>query len=221
MPKSVCYVKRTRLDENVGETLHDWKRQHTHCSMLGCICQVLNVTERLDGCGSATAEHTFSVIRQVKSWLRSTMSSNTLNNRLFSTIHKQRIDEVSALDVAKEFVEVNEQRRMYFGHYDWQMNEQACTDVHVSVTSTTVSPSHNYNDNYTQDIHCSLLDGIYCYLLLFDTFWSFYYSTTFSYFYGSKYRSFHLLASLSAIVFLFSFVMQRIILSLCGCNWNK
>jgi len=46
------------------------------------------------------------------------MSSNTLNNRLFSTIHKQRIDEVSALDVAKEFVEVNEQRRMYFGHYD-------------------------------------------------------------------------------------------------------
>ena len=34
----------------------------------------------------------------------------------------------------------------------------------VSVTSTrpTVSPSRNYND--TQDIHYSLLDGIYCYL---------------------------------------------------------
>ena len=89
LAKSVCYIKRARLDENVGETLHDWKRQHTHCSMLGCICQVLNVTERLDGCGSATAGRTFSVMRQVKSWLRSAMSSNTLNNRLFVQYHTQ------------------------------------------------------------------------------------------------------------------------------------
>jgi len=36
LAKSVCYIKRARLDENVSETLHDWKRQHTHCSMLGC-----------------------------------------------------------------------------------------------------------------------------------------------------------------------------------------
>lgn len=67
---------------------------------------------------SATAERTFSTMRRVKSWLRSTMSSNTLNNSMFSTIHKQRMDEVSTLDVAKEFVAVNEQRMTYFGHFD-------------------------------------------------------------------------------------------------------
>ena len=46
------------------------------------------------------------------------MSGNSLNNRMFSNIHKQRMEEVSVLDVAKEFVEVNEQRRMFFGRFD-------------------------------------------------------------------------------------------------------
>ena len=68
--------------------------------------------------GSATAERTFSAMRRVKSWLRSTMSSSTLNNRMFGTIQKRRMDEVSVLHVAKDFAEVNEQRRMYFGHFD-------------------------------------------------------------------------------------------------------
>ena len=67
---------------------------------------------------SATAERTFSAMRRVKSWLRSTMSSNSLNNRMFSTIHKHRMDEVSAFDVAKEFVEVNEERMVHFGHFE-------------------------------------------------------------------------------------------------------
>ena len=64
--------------------------------------------------GSVTAERTFSVMRRVKSWLRSSMS---LNNRIFSVIHKQRIDEVAAQEVAKESVEINEQRRIYFGQF--------------------------------------------------------------------------------------------------------
>ena len=67
--------------------------------------------------GSATAERTFSVMRRVKSWLRSSMLSNTLNNRMFCVIHKQRIDDVSTQEVAKEFVEKNDQRMMYFGQF--------------------------------------------------------------------------------------------------------
>ena len=68
--------------------------------------------------GSATAERTFSVMRRVKSWLRSNTSPNSLNNMMFSNIHKERMDEVSVLDVAKEFVDVSEQRRMFFGRFD-------------------------------------------------------------------------------------------------------
>ena len=36
---------------------------------------------------SATAERSFSVMRRIKSWLRSTMSENSLNNRMFAAIH--------------------------------------------------------------------------------------------------------------------------------------
>ena len=94
----------------------------TKVTMVSTICDVMNSVSDSKDClphihqlymsvplGSATAERTFSVMRRVKSWLRSSMSSNTLNNRIFSVIHKQRIDEVSAQEVAKEFVEINEQ----------------------------------------------------------------------------------------------------------------
>jgi len=57
------------------------------------------------------------VMRRVKSWLRSSMSSNTLNNTIFSVIRKQRIDEVAAQEVAKEFVEINKQRRIYVAQF--------------------------------------------------------------------------------------------------------
>jgi len=44
--------------------------------------------------------------------------NNSLNSRMFSTIHKHRMDEVSAFDVAKEFVEFNEERIVHFGHFE-------------------------------------------------------------------------------------------------------
>jgi len=55
---------------------------------------------------SATAERTFSVMRRMKTWLRSTMSSNKLNSSMFAAIHKERIDTVSSESVANEFISV-------------------------------------------------------------------------------------------------------------------
>ena len=65
--------------------------------------------------GSATAVRSFGAMRRIKSWLRSTMSGNSLNNRMFNTIQKNHIDDVCTSKVAKDFVQVNEQRRNYFG----------------------------------------------------------------------------------------------------------
>jgi len=96
----------------------------TKVTMVSTICDVMNSVSDSKDClphihqlymsvplGSATAERTFSVMRRDKSWLHSSMSSNTLNNRILSVIHRERIDEVAAQEVAKEFVEINEQRR--------------------------------------------------------------------------------------------------------------
>ncbi len=46
---------------------------------------------------STTAEKTFSVMGRMKTWLRSTKSSNNkLNSSMFAAIHKERIDTVSS-----------------------------------------------------------------------------------------------------------------------------
>ncbi|XP_028414610.1 zinc finger MYM-type protein 1-like [Dendronephthya gigantea] len=98
---------------------------------LSTLCEILNSRKSIKEClsevhklltfymsvpiSSATAERTFSTMRRIKSWLRSTMSENTLNNRMFAAIHKGRIDEINSENIAKEFIVANEQRRRYFG----------------------------------------------------------------------------------------------------------
>ena len=42
----------------------------------------------------ATAERTFSVMRQIKTWLRSRTGPGVLTNYMFAVIHKQRMDDV-------------------------------------------------------------------------------------------------------------------------------
>ena len=43
---------------------------------------------------------------------------------MFSTIKKNRIDDVCTSKVAKDFVQVNEERRNYFGLFSvWLLNE--------------------------------------------------------------------------------------------------
>lgn len=66
---------------------------------------------------SATAERTFSVMRRLKSWLRSTLTANSLNNKMFASIHRDRMDDVSSEKIAREFVANSQERRNYFGRF--------------------------------------------------------------------------------------------------------
>ena len=64
---------------------------------------------------TATAERTFSVLRRLKTFLRSTMSQPRLNHALLLHIHKDRTDNINLISIAKEFISVNERRQNYFG----------------------------------------------------------------------------------------------------------
>ena len=66
---------------------------------------------------SATAERTFSAMRRLKTWLRSTMGPNQLTNRMFAVMHKERLQGVNLNKVAKEFINSgsNARRLGYFG----------------------------------------------------------------------------------------------------------
>ena len=66
---------------------------------------------------SATAERTFSALRRVKSYLRSTMGQSRLNHVIILNAHKQRTNELDICEVAKDFASKNSRREEYFGHF--------------------------------------------------------------------------------------------------------
>lgn len=67
---------------------------------------------------SATAERTFSVLRRLKSYLRSTMGQERLNNTIILNIYQSEIDDLDIHEIAKAFAASNERRRSFFGSFD-------------------------------------------------------------------------------------------------------
>ena len=66
---------------------------------------------------TATAERTFSTLRRLKNFLRSSMAQPRLNHTVLLHIHKERTDSLDLLEIAKSFVSVNDRRRFYFGNF--------------------------------------------------------------------------------------------------------
>ena len=67
---------------------------------------------------STTSERTFSSLRRLKTYLRSTMNKNRLNNCLLLHCNKCITDTLDTVDIAKKFVRANEQRKRHFGKYE-------------------------------------------------------------------------------------------------------
>ena len=63
---------------------------------------------------TATAERTFSVLRRLKTYLRTDMSQKRLNNALLLHVHKDYTDKLDMIKIANDFVQSNERRRRYF-----------------------------------------------------------------------------------------------------------
>ena len=61
---------------------------------------------------TSTAERTFSALRRLKTYLRTTMSQARLNHLY---VHKDRTDKIDLDKIANSFINVTE-RRNYFGH---------------------------------------------------------------------------------------------------------
>ena len=66
---------------------------------------------------TSTAERSFSTLRRLKTYLRSTMSQTRLNHLMILHIHKDRTDELNMCDIAKEFIQVNDRRVKFFGRF--------------------------------------------------------------------------------------------------------
>ena len=66
---------------------------------------------------SSTAERTFSVLRRLLTYLRSIMTEKRLNNCMLLHVHKDLTDKIDEIDVAKEFISVNNERKLFFGSF--------------------------------------------------------------------------------------------------------
>jgi len=64
---------------------------------------------------TATAERSFSALRRLKTYLRSTMSAERLNSISVLHVHKDLTDSIDVAEVCKNFVTANDNRKAFFG----------------------------------------------------------------------------------------------------------
>ena len=67
---------------------------------------------------NAVSERTFSTLRRVKSYLRSTMSQFRLNHLILLKLHSQLTNQLDLTDVANSFVAGSENRLSLFGKFN-------------------------------------------------------------------------------------------------------
>ena len=66
---------------------------------------------------NAVSERSFSALRRVKNYLRSSMTQERLNHLLLLHTHKQLTDSIDLIAVANEFVALSEHRLSLFGKF--------------------------------------------------------------------------------------------------------
>ena len=66
---------------------------------------------------SATAERSFSSLRRIKTFLRSSMTHKRLNNLFLLYVHTAQTESLDLVSVAREFVGSNSRRLNYFGKF--------------------------------------------------------------------------------------------------------
>ena len=67
---------------------------------------------------SCEAERSFSALRKLKTWLRSTMTQVRLNYVVVCHVHWDILSELSCQKIAKEFVMSNDARYRVFGRIE-------------------------------------------------------------------------------------------------------
>ena len=66
---------------------------------------------------NAVSERSFSTLKRVKTYLRSTTGDSRLNHLMMLHVHKDRTDALTLVDVANDFVGEKENRKHLFGKF--------------------------------------------------------------------------------------------------------
>ena len=66
---------------------------------------------------NATSERTFSAMRRIKNYLRTTMLQQRFNDLMVLFVHRDSLDQLDLNDIGNKFVAGNETRLRIFGHF--------------------------------------------------------------------------------------------------------
>jgi hypothetical protein len=66
---------------------------------------------------SASAERSFSALRRLKTYLRSSTGQSRLNHLLLLNCHQERVDKLNIQNIAQDFVRACETRLKFFGNF--------------------------------------------------------------------------------------------------------
>ena len=85
-------------------------------ALLPEVCKVMELVLVLPAT-NATSERSFSKLRLVKTYLRSTMSQGRLNHLMILSIYPGMVDNIDLNKICTEFASVNERRSTIFGKF--------------------------------------------------------------------------------------------------------
>ena len=66
---------------------------------------------------NATSERSFSALRRVKTYLRSTMTQARLNHLMVLHVHRSRLDNLDLCHIGNEFIDMRDHRKSIFGRF--------------------------------------------------------------------------------------------------------
>ena len=66
---------------------------------------------------NSLSERSFSALRRIKNYLRSTMTQKRMNNLMVMSVYKEEADNLDLINVANDFVAGNPHRLSKFGHF--------------------------------------------------------------------------------------------------------
>ena len=66
---------------------------------------------------NATSERSFSAMKRIKSYLRSTMGQERLNNLMVLHVHKELVDKIELSEIGNDFINKCPRRQEVFGKF--------------------------------------------------------------------------------------------------------
>jgi hypothetical protein len=105
---------------SVTEAVHQFRQKAKEVRLLFDEVERLFTFLLVVPASSATAERSFSALKRLKSYLRTTMSQERLNHVTVLHVHKERLDTVNTDKLTAEFVSRNDYRRSVFGQITCQ-----------------------------------------------------------------------------------------------------